>query len=87
MPETAGEEIAFEPLTAIRQEQTGEQYDRVYAEWKTVAKGTGVHNPINKKCPTLVCYIPCGREAVVVSIGCKGTAFFRGHQMFWQKRA
>lgn len=34
------------------------------------------HKRINKKCPALVRYIPCGREAAAGSIGCKGITFF-----------
>ena len=45
------------------------------------------HNRINKKCPALVRCIPCGREAVAGSIGCKGTVFYRNFQMFFRKSA
>ena len=45
------------------------------------------HTRINKKCPALVRYIPCGREAAAGSIECKNTSFLRDHQMFWQKSA
>ena len=45
------------------------------------------HNRTNKKCPALVRYIPCGREAVAGSIGCKVTTFYRNIQMIWQKSA
>ena len=45
------------------------------------------HNPINKKWPALVRYIPCGREAAAGSIGCKGTAFIRNSQTFQRKNA
>ena len=45
------------------------------------------HNSINKKWPALVRYIPCGREAVAGSIGCKVTTFNRNFQRIWQKSA
>ena len=45
------------------------------------------HKRINKKCPALVRYIPCGREAVAGSIVCKVTAFSRNLQTFQQKSA
>ena len=45
------------------------------------------HNPINKKCPALVRYIPCGREAVAGSIVGKDKAFLRNNQKFNRKSA
>ena len=41
----------------------------------------------NAKRPALVRYIPCGREAVAGSIGCKVTNFNRNCQRIWQKSA
>ena len=38
-----------------------------------------------KKCPTLVRYIPCGREAVAGSIVCKDMIFPRNNQICSQK--
>ena len=45
------------------------------------------HKRVSKKCPALVRCIPCGREAVAGSIGCKGTVFYRNFQMFFRKSA
>lgn len=45
------------------------------------------HSCLSKKWPALVRCIPCGREAVAGSIGCKGTCFHRNFQMFWRKSA
>ena len=45
------------------------------------------HNRINKKCPALVRCIPCGREAVAGSIGCKVTTLNRNLQIFKRKSA
>ena len=45
------------------------------------------HKRVSKKCPALVRCIPCGREAVAGSIGCKGTVFYRSFQMFFRKSA
>ena len=45
------------------------------------------HNRINKKCPALVRCIPCGREAVAGSIGCKVTTLYRNLQIFKRKSA
>ena len=45
------------------------------------------HKHIYKKCPALVRYIPCGREAVAGSIVGKDTDFFRNSQMFYRKSA
>ena len=39
------------------------------------------HKGIYKKCPALVRYIPCGREAAAGSIVCKGTTLNRNFQM------
>lgn len=45
------------------------------------------HSRLSKKWPALVRCIPCGREAVAGSIGCKGTCFIRNDQIFLRKSA
>ena len=58
----------------------------LFQGFNLLSEGKGLlgisHKGINKKCPALVRYIPCGREAAAGSIVCKGTKLFHSLQAF-----